>query len=1283
MNIHDNYSELREAYYGLTIDDTEAVWIKKLRNILNEDIHERPLGCKINNTHIKIGDVHLGAFFEAQILFSHAKWNHRFANWLSMKIAGDIQKNESILIVGYETYLEPVLSMLCNALLKQNRHVEYCIYEEPRYIQRSEKSNPRIRYVEDICKHSERFTRLVFLCGISSTLNTFKKVSDLLFTKLETLDKNTIHKSYYSIIQVLPTTNKKNKFTISQERVLSWNKRKKQAECNGIRVEYLVDVECEWQKAKCCKWCFPTSQKKDVLYERPLIITGDSSVIPQQMIGGNGNHGLRAARQLPQLDLMKKGREGFVYSDYLYYNHTDRDDHHYQYYFRTGALFNHIINNQKDLSFNDFCQSIKEGLENKLDDINIIIMPQHFSNERFPNEINRRVFDNKAHMIAFNPKKEFRSNFETKYSNYVYVIDQAMRDISNNQKKINFYFVDDQLITGQTYYRAKSFVTSLLSRYRQQNPKEICRIFAAVIILLDRNSTSTRMNYVDDINQYYSYINVSIPSIRSYGDSCPLCKQVMDANEIASNCTLSWTTAYWNSKAEQFMVKTIENVKREAEDDQKHRPWLQQRHYHRFFCESALWNRLKNTWGDDEILYNEITEIIARSIKGIKAIDQYEYLISFIRVMSRPFLFYRENIKKAVLKIMLKLIEAILSGKEFASAYVLVRTALSAKTIKASKGTNRSSINPDSLKFEKYSLLCALISSLSDIGSNYLLSPGHIDSMCSYVESLDGQYNTFAQLQFTIGKVTIEQRGFYAVLTHSLKRLICSASGREKTAYFNKTISKKITGKQQELYKTMLLESIIRTDDMQDREIRKKAAEIEKSILRKYQAISETIARDSLSCTFFLEDGHHDKRIYEISENYSRAERWTDLVGPAENEEQIEHKLKSMKFWDNGKDVFLFHLAGNHQKNVYMRIMILHDSAPTFRAKYDNIKQCIIHRATLQVIIDKDIENGALDSAIKAKAAEAILRTDKTESHGQSSDINRLYDLVKTNYDQALRRQEEGDEHPVNSAKEKNRQFFWALDTINLFMNRCIALGATKEIVEENFGVEYNGTQLLPFRARMQKIKEGQHIEERLRLYFQEICSDESEYIELIRQQIIKKLQFARKQSIQDKKITITINGERFSDSSPVLKSIRKIQYVPTFIDLPSKAIMNDMMLLGILDVFIRNAIEHGPAACAIDISWKFGNEAIATHAIRTDPQMCYDQSYSFEVTNFSDKECSREHQSLNPRKGEGFTKIFLTKHLVKLREEQLYFLTEMGEQHQGYQAKLICVVPQQQKVSI
>ena len=54
----NNLHNLRESYYSLEIgceqdSSKEPVWVKKLRNILERDIHQKSLGCHIQKTHIQ------------------------------------------------------------------------------------------------------------------------------------------------------------------------------------------------------------------------------------------------------------------------------------------------------------------------------------------------------------------------------------------------------------------------------------------------------------------------------------------------------------------------------------------------------------------------------------------------------------------------------------------------------------------------------------------------------------------------------------------------------------------------------------------------------------------------------------------------------------------------------------------------------------------------------------------------------------------------------------------------------------------------------------------------------------------------------------------------------------------------------------------------------------------------------------------------------------------------------------------------------------------------------
>src|SRR5699024_1713313 len=66
--------------------------------------------------------------------------------------------------------------------------------------------------------------------------------------------------------------------------------------------------------------------------------------------------------------------------------------------------------------------------------------------------------------------------------------------------------------------------------------------------------------------------------------------------------------------------------------------------------------------------------------------------------------------------------------------------------------------------------------------------------------------------------------------------------------------------------------------------------------------------------------------------------------------------------------------------------------------------------------------------------------TDKTQSHGTSKDINRFYLLVQERFSDAKKR----------PGLDKSA-WCHAYNALNLFMNRCIAAGATKFVLEKIF----------------------------------------------------------------------------------------------------------------------------------------------------------------------------------------------------------------------------------------
>lgn len=1277
-NLPENMHILRESYYALKIgretdDPKEPIWVKKLRHILNTDIHQQPLGCCIENTHIKIGagDVHMGSFFEAQILFSHAKWVASFTDWLKEELERKL--DGPCLVVGYETYVEPVLANLKS----RNGKIRYCIYEEPKYTQRNQISKERLRYIEEVLP-APRLKNIVYLCGISATLSTYKKMRQALERYIDNDSRRTgapavdRKEFFYSIIQVLAKG--RSDFPLNDDVTLSWDKKEKTVSCdsadpsNSFQVNYLVDVEAEWESARTCKWCFP----ENFLEERPLITTGPTSVIPVQRIGVPQT--VYAQRKTPGFSaassilfrLRDKAIGEFACERYLYYSHIERGGHHFRYYIRTSAFLNYSLTQK---AFQDYCTAIRKTLPENLEDyVHVLISPHHFSNDRFPHEINRRVFKNMAHEIAFDPRREFRSNFETKYSNYAYVLEQISRinDEAPHSKgkplpQVHFYYVDDEIITGSTFYRAKSFVSSLIRNYSRGNSSilDSCKIFSAVITLIDRTSASSKLNYVDDLRNFHHFVHFSIPSMRNYGDACPLCKQIQDAQNVSKNCCLNSTAQYWKEKEYHLRLRSLEEIRTELPGSSEK---LRRRQFNRFYCENTLWEKTKSLWAESEIGSQYLTTIY-QEIKTLGIERQYEFLISFLKALSRPFLYYKENGKKAAIRLLLRILDEYLDMSETTGpllpSELIWRCADKERNnfptaFRQYSGTVSTEINREDYLHVRYALLCVLISCLSEVGSNYMIKMEHINKLCNHVSVLNKEFCCFSAEVETREKDM--PLGFYTVLVNNFKRLICGVSGEEKSARFDSALwehlSREEDAERAILYQVLYLENIQRSagDLTLTESLRTEIQKDNQNTIEKYMDLSDVLSEvASAECTFFVD---YNKHIIELTKSVNLLSR--NQVFECDAEDALHRIGYYIQKIPSGKGVcfwIVFKINRAHRpgaddiSEAYLRLRFDSSSNENFKI----VRKILIQRATILQAIQADIETGALKTAIQARAAEAILLTDKTQSHGQSSDINRLFGIVRKQFNEAR-----------EYKKEKKEELLHAYNAINLFMNRCIALGATKTVMGQYFSPP---SAIQPFSTIMQFVSENAdmvHCD--LNTYLETLQDSDREYITLIKRDLLKKHGRLNGSSTGEINVKITVNN---------LENFNRIVFVPSIIDVASNDGRCDaIQLIGLIDIFVRNAIEHAGRDCDICISCEIGETVVEDKSL---VRASYDRSYSVTVRN----EISSKAEVRSP--SIGFTKMFLTKYLKELpKNEPQHFFIRMEELEQNiFQSQLVCVVPE------
>ena len=663
----------------------------------------------------------------------------------------------------------------------------------------------------------------------------------------------------------------------------------------------------------------------------------------------------------------------------MYYNHIERDSHHFQYYIRTNSLIKAIIENEND-KLDLFCSQVNsvlfesESSSDKSRRIDVIVVPIHYSNEHFLNIIAKKIFKNSVEIIAFDPQKEYRSNFETKYSNYAYVI-----EASASKTCVHFHFVDDQIITGHTFYQAKSFVNSLVrstitnTLHKGEKPKVI--VFDSIITMVDRNSNSSKSNYITDVSRFFSLIDICVPSMRNHGDSCHLCSKSKNAELIKRNSALYGMSKYWEEKETYYTVKMLQDAKGIALAQNME---MTKRKFRRFYCENLLWKKLKNDWGSDKHIYIELVTLIAAEISKLDRKNQYEYIISFIKVMSKPFIYYRENFKKAVHAMMLYFTFIINKNYNINPSkifYILKHVPYGThkdvyKHIEKSfNALNENHINHTCFK-EKYYLYIILLSRLCAINSNYLLKYNNIENALYFYDEIS--YNFSLNEQNEIKPISDN-------IAHLIKSVTNGISGKHKAKKLDfELINSKINSKYLTIVRNIYLENLEADAETEEKE---NLFSIGVSTRQKYINVLKRLVKNSSA--WFMTNLYQSSNCFPLAENII-------------NGEKIMSFFEDEKF-NRGEDIcFTTDFVGikcyqseNNQDIVYLIIQNSNNPEELDFEGLKFIRSILKFRYALYNELEKDIHSGAIKELYQDDKWLEIFAQPKVVSHGQSEDIEK------------------------------------------------------------------------------------------------------------------------------------------------------------------------------------------------------------------------------------------------------------------------------------------------------
>lgn len=667
---------------------------RDLKQVLNTEVQSEKFGCKLEGLHVRIGSkIHIRTFYEAELLFHNNYYTSRFAYWMRGEIINNpkIIHGNKITLVGYENYSEMLLSELRDMLRLDGMEVEYIIYEQ--------KSMEKFRTGRPLTEYMD--SQFVIIVPINSTVTTHIKVAGFLQKTIrEELKKKQDSRcesyklpqaAYYGI--VLISSIKENDYWLRTDKrnvVVS--------KIDNEELIYYVEVYAEWSHPLKCKDCFP---QENYTEELPLVETNKESIIPMQAIG--------IKKRSSCGEVKPDGARIEELSKLLIFDHIERNGNHFNYYFCTERLWD----------IPNIAENVKEWLRQKsylfswndCKVYDIIVAPLHFSNTIFVEAVNRSLFKNAALVLHFDVDKEFRMNVKTKYSSLQQLYDNLCQD--DEKTVINFHYVDDTIVSGRTYHRTKSLISSLITR--KEGSKTVINVFKSVVLLLNRLSKASIKEYLDDPMYFLTYFDLNISSMRVNADACVLCKKHNEWNMLAEQASLNEVYLYWKKKSAGIECKSIEKIRKEkyiVDPKKQHRAELSMIASHRA---KNLLDELCN-WCNGEQIENEIVDKLFPE-PNEESIDE---LIAVLKILGRPFLTFRREIKETSFKLMLTMLDGLLQEKQLDGTTKLERTLAFLR--------NR----PD----DRPLMIELLINRLAELESNYIIRKTSMEHILQYAEVL-------------------------------------------------------------------------------------------------------------------------------------------------------------------------------------------------------------------------------------------------------------------------------------------------------------------------------------------------------------------------------------------------------------------------------------------------------------------------------------------------------------------------------------------------------------------
>lgn len=560
-----------DAVITCSEENKQIIFEEHIKNIAENPLDHDTTGYKLNDTHMRLGNkVHIESFYEMSFLFYRTTIANRIAFIIlrhMLEEGIDVQES-AIMFYGYASYSKAILTSLTEILKiyrlsngsAKSDQVAFASYQHNLQLESEEiqmyfgmpenfpgelDDDNRLQPKEDIM--------VIQIVPISSTLTTFEKMWNMFsYSIVPELQHCVKIEANYTVFWVVDEDGIVNKGILSDIEKKYWeNVTKKHTIQTRFKAlknagnEYIrsfIHSTVNWHNPLKCDLCYPDR----VIEEFPLVETDPTSTVPAQQIRYKS---LTNYREIGASAEEVNSKRILELKDCIFYGHICRRQNHYQYYVDTQKYFYKVKGQVKT-----WLETLSGKLETDSTQpiLHIIFSPEHNTNVGFAQYVNTYYFGGLAEIISVNVDKEFRSNFKCEHAALIKMIkDLHSYEYTEGKLPVKFYFVDDTVITGETFEKANSFMHSLIPEsVRNDYP---ATLFSKVFLLVDRLSDDTKYMYVEQIqDNFLSFVHIDISNIRTKGNSCIGCDLENRAQKMFKRSATKKLASYWAQKMNDY-----------------------------------------------------------------------------------------------------------------------------------------------------------------------------------------------------------------------------------------------------------------------------------------------------------------------------------------------------------------------------------------------------------------------------------------------------------------------------------------------------------------------------------------------------------------------------------------------------------------------------------------------------------------------------------------------------------------------------------------------------------